>query len=42
MQKLRDDQGARALLRDSAFKVQSVPFEAAAQDIDTPADLEKL
>jgi len=42
LQKLRDDQGARDLLRDSGFKVQSVPFEAAAQDIDTPADLEKL
>ena len=42
LQELRGDDGARALLLDPAFKVNSVPFEAAAYDVDTPADLEKL
>jgi molybdenum cofactor cytidylyltransferase len=36
---LMGDQGARALLRDRRFSLKTVHFEAAAVDIDTPADL---
>ena len=36
---LRGDAGARAVLRDSRFRLSSVPFEPASVDIDTTADL---
>ena len=39
---LSGDQGAKALLHNPQFDVRTVPFEDAAIDIDTPADLEKL
>ncbi len=39
---LSGDQGARSLLHDSRFRLTSVEFEAAAVDIDTPADLDAL
>ena len=39
---LTGDQGARTLLRDSAFSLKTVRFEAAAVDVDTPADLASL
>jgi molybdenum cofactor cytidylyltransferase len=39
---LTGDQGARAILRDSRFSIKTVRFEAAAVDIDTPADLDSL
>ncbi len=39
---LDGDTGARALLDDVRFHVVTVPFEAAATDIDTPADLDAL
>ena len=39
--KLADDAGAKALLRDPRFTVRSVAFEAAAVDVDTPADLSR-
>ena len=39
---LSGDTGAKSLLRDPRFDVTTVPFEDAAIDIDTPADLEKL
>ena len=38
---LRGDNGAREILKDRRFRLQSVPCEAAAVDIDTPADLEQ-
>lgn len=37
--KLSGDRGARSVLRDPAFDVRVIPCEAAAIDIDTPADL---
>lgn len=37
--KLTGDQGARELLHDCRFSVQTIQFEPAATDIDTPADL---
>ena len=40
--KLSGDRGARALFDDPATSVVSVAFEAAAKDVDTPADLEEL
>lgn len=40
--RLGGDVGARALLRDGRFRVKTVRFEAAAVDIDTPADLDAL
>ena len=39
---LAGDQGARQVLRDSRFSIETVRFEAAAVDIDTPADLASL
>lgn len=39
---LSGDTGARKLFRDPRFRFQSVPFEDAAVDIDTPADLDAL
>lgn len=36
---LAGDRGGRALLRDSRFRLKTLRFEAAAADIDTPADL---
>jgi molybdenum cofactor cytidylyltransferase len=39
---LSGDTGAKRILEDAAFSVRTVPFEDAAIDIDTPADLEKL
>ncbi len=39
---LSGDTGARNLFRDPRFSLQSVPFEDAAADIDTPADLDAL
>jgi molybdenum cofactor cytidylyltransferase len=39
---LGGDEGAKRNLRDPAFDLRSIPFEDAAIDIDTPADLEKL
>ena len=36
------DRGARALLRDRRFRLKSVRFEAAAADVDTPADLDAI
>lgn len=36
------DRGARALFRDSRFRLKPVTFEAAAVDIDTPEDLATL
>jgi molybdenum cofactor cytidylyltransferase len=40
--RLSGDAGAKSVLRDPRFDVRTVPFEAAAIDIDTPADLERL
>ena len=40
--RLTGDTGAKPLLQDSRFDVRTVPFEDAAIDVDTPADLEKL
>ncbi|MBT8066337.1 MAG: nucleotidyltransferase family protein [Gammaproteobacteria bacterium] len=42
LRRLRGDTGARALFQDPRFRLQSVPFEDAAVDIDTPADLDAL
>jgi len=39
---LTGDSGARALFRDSRFRLKTVRCEAAAIDIDTPADLATL
>ena len=39
---LEGDTGARHLMTSGKFQVQSIAFEPAAVDIDTPADLEKL
>jgi molybdenum cofactor cytidylyltransferase len=39
---LNGDQGAQAILRRPGFSLSEVAFEAAAHDIDTPADLEAL
>lgn len=39
---LNGDSGARSVLRKHGASVQSVGFEPAAIDIDTPADLEEL
>jgi molybdenum cofactor cytidylyltransferase len=39
---LLGDTGAKSILRNPQFDVRTVPFEDAAFDIDTPADLEKL
>ncbi len=40
--RLDGDTGARALLRDPAFRVKSVPCEEAAVDVNTPDDLAAL
>lgn len=42
LRELSGDTGARALFRDPRFRVEKVPFEDAAVDIDTPADLDAL
>ena len=39
---LTGDEGAKRVLLDPGFDVRTVPFEDAAIDIDTPADLESL
>ncbi|MCH9695776.1 MAG: nucleotidyltransferase family protein [Gammaproteobacteria bacterium] len=39
---LRSDEGARSVLRNPEFDLQSVPFAAAACDIDSPRDLDSL
>ena len=39
---LTGDRGAKSVLRNPKFDVRTVPFEDAAIDIDTPADLGKL
>ena len=39
---LAGDTGARRLLTSGKYRVHGIPFEPAAVDIDTPADLEKL
>ncbi len=39
---LTGDRGARSLFDDDRFRLRTVPFEAAAIDIDTPADLAAL
>ena len=39
---LTGDQGAKSLLQNSRFDVRTIPFEDAAVDIDTPADLQEL
>jgi CTP:molybdopterin cytidylyltransferase MocA len=39
---LTGDQGAKSLLQSPDFDVRTVPFDDAAIDIDTPADLQKL
>jgi len=39
---LEGDAGGRHLLSDPRFQVKSLPFEAAAIDIDTPDDLQNL
>ncbi len=39
---LSGDQGAKSLLQSPDFDLRTVPFEDAAIDIDTPADLDKL
>ena len=36
------DEGARSVLRRPGLSLSEVAFEAAAHDIDTPADLEAL
>jgi molybdenum cofactor cytidylyltransferase len=38
---LNGDVGARAILDEERFRIQSLDFEAAALDIDTPDDLEQ-
>jgi len=42
LMKLEGDQGARAILSDSSFSVSAIHCDAAAIDVDTPEDLEKL
>lgn len=42
LQSLSGDRGAHALFHDGRFALQTVPFEPAATDIDTPADLAAL
>ena len=37
--KLSGDQGARELLHDCRYKLQTIGFEPAGTDIDTPGDL---
>jgi CTP:molybdopterin cytidylyltransferase MocA len=39
---LSGDRGAKSVLEDPRFDVKTIPFEDAAVDIDTPADLDKL
>lgn len=39
---LSGDTGARALFEDKRFQLQTVRFDPAAADIDTPADLDAL
>jgi molybdenum cofactor cytidylyltransferase len=40
--KLTGDRGAKSVLDDPQFDVTTIPFEDAATDIDTPADLEQF
>ncbi len=42
LRELDGDQGARALLRDGRFRLTVIESEAAAVDVDTPEDLERL
>jgi len=42
LRSMTGDQGARALFNDSRFSLKTVRCEAAAIDIDTPADLAAL
>jgi molybdenum cofactor cytidylyltransferase len=39
---LKGDQGARSLLTNPKFSIRSLAFDAAAIDIDTPEDFERL
>jgi molybdenum cofactor cytidylyltransferase len=39
---LGGDSGAKSLLSNPRYTVRSIPFEPAAIDIDTPADLDRL
>jgi molybdenum cofactor cytidylyltransferase len=40
--KLTGDRGAKSVLDDPQFDVTTIPFEDAATDIDTPADLARI
>ena len=40
--RLEGDAGAKPLLEDARFTADTVPFEAAAIDIDTPEDLSRI
>jgi CTP:molybdopterin cytidylyltransferase MocA len=40
--RLSGDKGAKSILEDPTFKLQTIPFEDAAIDIDTPTDLANL
>ncbi len=40
--RLSGDHGAKSVLEDPQFELRTVPFEDAAIDIDTPADLKTL
>lgn len=42
LRELNGDEGAKAVLRENHASVQSVQFEPAAVDIDTPGDLETV
>lgn len=42
LRSLKGDRGAHAILDDSRFSLETVQFEPAAIDIDTPADLAAL
>lgn len=42
IRKFDDDRGARRLFGDSRYRLETVRFEAAAIDVDTPADLDRL
>ena len=42
LRKLTGDTGAKSLLDNPEFDVTTIPFEGAAIDIDTPADLARI
>lgn len=39
---LEGDQGGRSILSDNSYSVSGINFDAAAIDVDTPEDLERL